>query len=150
MKILIATDGSDFSKAAIDEACRMAIRPNDEVLVISCYEDAYPIAAEPFAISAEFYQKFEESMNEFSEGFLASAKEELTQKFPVGVNVSTEVIRGPAPQEIVERADKWGADLIVVGSHGRGFWGRLLGSVSNGVVHNAPCTVLVVKKRIEA
>ena len=37
-------------------------------------------------------------------------------------------------------------DLIVVGSHGRGFWGRLLGSVSDGVVHHAPCSVLVVRK----
>ncbi len=147
MKILIATDGSDFSEAAIDEACRMVIRPGDEVLVISCYEDAYPIAAEPFAISAEFYQKFEDSMNELSEGFLTSAKDVIEQKFPEGVVISTEVIRGSAPQEIVEKAGKWGADLIVVGSHGRGFWGRLLGSVSNGVVHHAPCTVLVVKKR---
>ena len=54
MKILIATDGSDYSKAAIDECCRMVIRPeNAEVLVVSAYEDAYPITAEPFAISAE-------------------------------------------------------------------------------------------------
>ena len=50
-------------------------------------------------------------------------------------------------EQIIELAREWGADLIVVGSHGRGFWGRLLGSVSTGVVHHAPCSVLVVRKR---
>lgn len=146
MKILIATDGSDFSDAAIAEACRMVIRPKDEVMVISSYEDAYPIASEPFAISAEFYQKFEDSMNELSEGYVNSAKEQIAQKLPNEVTISTEVVRGAAAQQIVEQAEKWKADLIVVGSHGRGFWGRLLGSVSNSVVHHAPCTVLVVKR----
>jgi nucleotide-binding universal stress UspA family protein len=51
---------------------------------------------------------------------------------------------GLAKQVIVEEAEKWGADLIVVGSHGQGLWSRaLLGSVSNSVVHHAPCSVFV-------
>jgi nucleotide-binding universal stress UspA family protein len=55
-------------------------------------------------------------------------------------------MNGPAAKEIIDKAERWRADLIVVGSHGYGFWGRLLGSVSNYVVHNAPCSVLVVRK----
>ena len=71
----------------------------------------------------------------------------IRDAFPDGeFVVNTEVLRGPPDQQIIEKAKEWKADLIVVGSHGRGFWGRLLGSVSNGVVHHAPCSVLVVRK----
>lgn len=146
MKIFIATDGSDFSKAAVGEYCRMIMQPNDEVLIASCYEDAYPVSAEPFALSADYYQKMEDAMNELSLGFASEAKKAIEERSADStVSVTTEVLRGSPAQKIVERAGEWGADLIVVGSHGRGFWGRLLGSVSNGVVHHAPCSVLVVR-----
>ncbi|MBK8464745.1 MAG: universal stress protein [Chloracidobacterium sp.] len=148
MKILIATDGSDFSAAAIKECCRMIIRPdNTEVLIVSVYEDAYPIMAEPYAISAEYYQKLDDAVLELATNFVADAKKIVRDAFPSAeFAIETEVLRGPPDQQIIEKANEWNADLIVVGSHGRGFWGRLLGSVSNGVVHHAPCSVLVVRK----
>ena len=148
MKILIATDGSDYSKAAVDDCCRYVIRPDDcEILVVSAYEDTYTIAAEPFALSAEYYQQLENAVSGLASSFVKEAKKTIEDKFPgTAINVSTEVLRGAPDQQIVERAKEWKADLIVVGSHGRGFWGRLLGSVSNGVVHHAPCSVLVVRK----
>ena len=63
MKRLIATDGSDYSTAAIAEACRVVIRPETaDVLIVSAYEDAYPITAEPLAISTEYYQKLDEEI----------------------------------------------------------------------------------------
>ncbi|MFT3744810.1 MAG: universal stress protein [Pyrinomonadaceae bacterium] len=149
MKILIATDGSDFSREAVLQSCQMVIDSNDEILIASCYEDAYPISAEPFALSADYYQKMEDAMSELSMGFTEDAKASIEEKFVTqSPSISTEVLRGSPEQRIVERAEEWGADLIVVGSHGRGFWGRLLGSVSNGVVHHAPCTVLVVRKPV--
>ena len=147
MKILIATDGSEFSEAAIDEARRMVIRTGDEILVVSGYEDAYPMAAEPFAISTEFYQKMDDAMSEMANSSVSSATERIRTDFPADtVSIETEVFRGSPDRNIVDKAKEWNADLIVVGSHGRGFWGRLLGSVSNGVVHHAPCNVLVVRK----
>jgi nucleotide-binding universal stress UspA family protein len=148
MKILIATDGSDYSKAAIAQACRTVIRPEDsEVLIVSAYEDAYPITAEPFALSAEYYQKLDEAVREQTSSFIDEAEKAVKDAFPnADLPVSTEILRGAPDQRIIEKAREWGADLIVVGSHGRGFWGRLLGSVSNGVVHHAPCSVLVVRK----
>jgi nucleotide-binding universal stress UspA family protein len=58
--------------------------------------------------------------------------------FPVG---------GPAT-EIVKAAREWPADLIVIGSHGRGGVQRaLLGSFSEGVMRHAPCPVLVVRAK---
>jgi nucleotide-binding universal stress UspA family protein len=148
MKILIATDGSDYSKAAIKTACESLIRPESaNVLIVSAFEDAPPIMAEPFAISAEYYQKVEDAVREQCDTFVDEAKEMIRAHFPsANFPIETEVLRGSADHQIVEKAGEWSADVIVVGSHGRGFWGRLLGSVSDGVVHHAPCSVLVVRK----
>jgi len=149
MKILIATDGSEYSTAAVNEACRSVIRPEGaDVLIVSVFEDAYPIMAEPFAISAEYYQKVEDAVQELCEQHVSDASNLIKGRFPAdSVAVQTDVLRGAPDQQIVEKAKDWGADMIVVGSHGRGFWGRLLGSVSTGVVHHAPCSVLVVRKQ---
>lgn len=148
MKILIATDGSDYSKAAVEECCRLVIRPEtSEVLIVSAFEDTYPIAAEPFAISAEFYQKVTDGLSELADSFVSEAENIVRNRFPdARFAISTEVLHGAPDQQIVDKAKEWKADLIVVGSHGRGFWGRMLGSVSDGVVHHAPCSVLVVRK----
>ena len=76
MRILVATDGSEYSKAAIEKCCDMIVDPqNTEVKVISAYEDAYPIASEPFAISAEFYQHIIDAAENQSEEFVSDAAE---------------------------------------------------------------------------
>lgn len=148
MKILIATDGSKYSKAAIDECCRMILNPErDEVQVVSVYENAYPITAEPFAMSQEYYEKLDEIVRNIAASYVDEVKKTVSEKFPK-MKLSTEILHGAPDQQIIERAKEWNADLIVVGSHGRGFWGRLLGSVSDGVVHHAPCSVLVVRKEV--
>jgi nucleotide-binding universal stress UspA family protein len=62
---------------------------------------------------------------------------------------STGVVRtGEARQQIIDYATEWPADLIVLGSHGRRGLNRfLLGSVSEGVVRHAPCSVEIVRGR---
>ena len=61
MKILLATDGSDFSKAAIDALANIVAKPDATSLkIISVVERPTPIAAEPFAVSAEYYNAIEE------------------------------------------------------------------------------------------
>jgi nucleotide-binding universal stress UspA family protein len=63
-----------------------------------------------------------------------------------GLKVDTVTPTGFAVELILEEADKWGADLIVLGSQGRGFWERLLlGSVSQAVASRAPCSVEIVR-----
>jgi nucleotide-binding universal stress UspA family protein len=65
---------------------------------------------------------------------------------PPGILVEKDVLFGSPDSRIVETAEEWKADLIVVGSHGYSRWERLLlGSVSSSVVHHAPCSVLVVR-----
>lgn len=148
MKILIATDGSKYSNAAVEECCRMILDPErDEVQVVSVYENAYPITAEPFAMSQEYYEKLDETVRNIASGYVEEVQKSISEKYPKA-KLTTEILHGAPDQQIIERAKEWNADLIVVGSHGRGFWGRLLGSVSDGVVHHAPCSVLVVRKEV--
>jgi len=147
MRILVATDGSEYSKTAIEKCCNMIVDPtNTKVKVISAYEDSYPIAAEPFAISAEFYQHIVDAAENQSEEFASEAAEAIRKHFRENnLDVSSEILRGSPEQQIIEEVRKWKADMIVLGCHGRGFWGRMLGSVSDAVVHHAPCSVLVVR-----
>jgi nucleotide-binding universal stress UspA family protein len=145
MKILIATDGSPFSERAIRECCRLIGEIDTaEILIVSAYEEAFIIAAEPFAMSADYYQKVDDAVRAVARTAAEDGKNLLLGIRP-DANVRAEVLIGSPEQQIVEKARDWNADLIVVGSHGRGFWGRLIGSVSNDVVHHAPCTVLVVR-----
>jgi nucleotide-binding universal stress UspA family protein len=61
-----------------------------------------------------------------------------------GFQTTGEVLSGDVKKTVLEEAQKWAADLIVVGSHGRkGFKRMLLGSVSEAVAMNAHCSVLV-------
>ncbi|MEO8574877.1 MAG: universal stress protein [Pyrinomonadaceae bacterium] len=150
MKILIATDGSSFSRAAIEKACDVAEERKDvSFKLVSISETAIPIASEPFAISAEYYQRLDNFALQKAQDAAREAEELIRDRFPEpAVEIITLVELGrPAPL-IVYAAERWGADLIIVGSHGHGFWGRLaLGSVSDAVLHHAPCSVLVATSR---
>lgn len=150
MKILIATDGSDFSKTAID-ACRniVANPENTTFKIISTVEFPTMLASDPFiGASAEYYNGIEKAGYRQANEAGEQAETQIRSLFPgVALNITAEVISGSPQRVLVEKAKEWGADLIVVGSHGYGFWSRaLLGSVSNSVVHHAPCSVLIVRK----
>lgn len=150
MKILIATDGSEYSRAAIEEGCRMfADGKTPDVKVVSVFENIFPVAGEPFAISADYYQQLEDDAQAQAEKFAADAAEFINENFPE-ISATTEVKKGSPERGIIEAAQEWQADLIIVGSHGRGFWGRMMiGSVSDAVMHHAPCSVLIVRRKDE-
>lgn len=150
MKILIATDGSQFSEAAVEKCADILVKPeNTEIKILSVFEKLGPMAGEPFGVSTEYYQQAENAARSLADEAVKQASAALRGRFPgMTFDVSTSVERGRAARIIVETAAEWKADLIVVGSHGHGFWARnLLGSVSDAVVHHAPCSVLVVRTR---
>lgn len=149
MKILIATDGSDFSKSAIDACENIVGNPeNTTFKIISTVEFPTMLASDPFiGASPEYYNEVEKVGHEQAKKAAEQAETQIRSLFPdQTLNVTTEVINGSPQRVLVEKAQEWGADLIVIGSHGYGFWSRaLLGSVSNSVVHHAPCSVMVVR-----
>jgi nucleotide-binding universal stress UspA family protein len=64
------------------------------------------------------------------------------------INVENRMIQGPTVEKILEQAAELNADLIIMGSHGRGVLSRaLLGSVSQGVLHQSTIPVMIVPPR---
>ena len=145
MKILIATDGSDFSRMAAEKACEIAAAIPSEIKIVSAYVTPAAIAAEPFVATPELYQDVVDGLKEIAEKAADSAATIVRDRCPKA-SVSRVVEMGRPAEVILDAAKAWPADVIVVGSHGLGFWGRtLLGSVSNAIVHHAHCPVLVVR-----
>ena len=149
MRILIVTDGSKFSEAAIEVCPNIIAEPaRAAIKVISTFE--FP-TVEPFDPmtegSVEFYDQFEEAEHAQATEYAEQAATHIRSLFPnIKLDLTTQVIQDAPQRAIIETAESWKADLIVVGSHGYGFWERaLLGSVSSSIVHHAPCSVLVVR-----
>jgi nucleotide-binding universal stress UspA family protein len=139
-KILVAVDGSDTSNLGLREAVQLANETN-AVLHLVHVVDAAPAA--------------EGGLN--PEIFRQMAREEgkvLLEKIVsllsgTGVESDTVLLEANPrhfSKAITREAQRWGADLIVMGTHGRVGLARLvLGSVAEGVLHMAPVPVLVVR-----
>ncbi len=147
MKVLIATDGSTFSQTAVKKWYRFVAKTEvTAIKIVSVYSAVLPI--DTFAPSLEYAEEFEKAQKMQAVDFAEKAADEVRVCFPESeLDLTTEIVIGNPPQVIVETAKEWNADLIITGSHGRGFWKRmLLGSVSDEVIHHAPCSVLVIRQ----
>ncbi len=149
MKILLATDGSEYSKAALEEFADMQLSLNAELLFVSAFENSSLImsTAAPMGGLAGYYDEADTVARKAADDAVEKAAESLTNKNS-SLSITTAVGNGSPKHIILNAAEKFNADLIVVGSHGRGAVGRfLLGSVSQSVAIHAPCSVLIVRKR---
>jgi nucleotide-binding universal stress UspA family protein len=129
-RVLLATDGSKISAQA---ARAVAARPwpdGSEFRVIS--------VEEPWTIKSSIV-----SDEVGAQEAVSSAEQVLAS---AGLKATGAVLSGNTKQSILQEAQRWTAELIVVGSHGRrGFKRFLLGSVSEAVAMNAHCSVVVVR-----
>ena len=146
VRVVIGTDGSDDALAA----ARRAV----EVLAADAEVHLLCVAEPPAAVSAGMESGFAGGLATPAEVdaawtlAIAEATEALERTTSVldTATVTTKIERGEAGALLCRRADELGADVVVVGSRGRGAIRRaLLGSVSTFVVHNAPCPVLVIR-----
>jgi nucleotide-binding universal stress UspA family protein len=147
MKVLFATDGTKYSECAISTIRKFNFTFGDEIKIVSVIDMALPLAVDIYSGYLPSTVEIEQSSKEHTENVLRKAKEQILDLFPgTGIVVSTEVLIGTPETKIVETATAMKADLVIVGSHGYNLWERLLlGSVSDSVVHKAPCSVMVVK-----
>ena len=147
-KILLATDGSEFSERAARSIAERPWPEGTEIEVFSVVELVLGSAQallEPPYIDTEQLEKQREDGMRRAQSAVARAVEILSSAFPK-VNDSISVLLGGPKAVIIEEAEKWGADLIVVGSHGhRGIERFLLGSVSEGIALHAKCSVEVIR-----
>jgi len=146
MKILLAVDGSAYSDAAVEEVCKRPWPSHSEVKVITVAETPVPMGMEPWAASPDYFLELEKSVNKAAQTAMDNALLKLSTIEDKTLKLSSEIVPGPPRQVIVEEAERWGADLILMGSRGLGVWNRLLlGSVSTAVVHHAKCSVEIVR-----
>ena len=146
MKILLAIDGSACSDAAVEEVARRPWPEETEVRIVSVVEPTGALVAEPYIGAVDYFDEVERINQRQAEAAVARTTEALSANNRL--QVTTEVRHGSAKGAIVEAAEEWDADLIVVGSHGYHTWERmLLGSVSQAVAAHAACSVMIVRCR---
>jgi len=147
-KILLATDGSEFSERAARSIAERPWPEGTEIEVMSVVElhlgTTQALFEPPFVDNDQLELQRARGMKR-AEDAVASAVEILSKAFPK-VSESISVLLDGPKSVIIDAADKRGADLIVVGSHGhRGIERFLLGSVSEGVELHAKCSVEVIR-----
>ncbi len=136
MKILLAIDSSSASQNVIAEAAARPWPSGTRFCVLHIV-DVLGMGRSLAMIDEE---------KRYGQAFVATAAEKLVR---AGHETSTDVLVGFPRKAVVQYAKEWGADFVMVGSHGQGALSRfLLGSVAQAVLRTAPCSVEVVRRGI--
>lgn len=140
-KILCPVDFSEPAAAARDKAVELAKSGGGEIRLIHVVEPILVPAdfafgpVTPIELEEQFVKQSEEKLKAIGEAVKAA-----------GVKVDLILKRGKPFDEIVRAGKEWGADLVVIGTHGlTGLSHILMGSTAEKVVRKSPCAVLVVK-----
>ena len=136
-RIVVGIDGSDGAQSALDWAVNEARMRGDSVDAVS----AWTVPPLAYLATSTGPSSFSEDLHDAAEQVLARALGSIAR--PSDVAVRPLVVEGPASTVLLEAAKD--ADLLVVGTRGRGgFAGLLLGSTSHHVAHHATCPVVIV------
>ena len=142
MRILLAIDDSKFSEAAIEVVLEQARPHGTEVRVLHVLESPPLLVArelggfEPALETALQFQK------QHAEAVVAKAAGLLRAR---DLKVTSALEMGDPKSKILDVAEEWRADLIVLGSHGRKGLNLLMGGVSDAVARHACCSVEIVR-----
>ncbi|MDH3191193.1 MAG: universal stress protein [Nitrosopumilus sp.] len=136
MNILVPLDGSKFSEKALLHACDIAKNYQARLILLYVVEKSVPI-------NLLDRKNYLEILRKFGNRVLIKSKETTTLQ---GVDSKIIMKEGNITNEIVKLAKKEQCNLIIVGSKGLGATTRFfLGSVSNKLANNSPCSVLIIK-----
>lgn len=141
-KILVPVDGSATSEHALQEAIKLAKLHQAQLELVHVFEDILYWVDESYINYAEL----QETIRTSSEKTLNQALALVQQ---AGLIAETKLLEAKSERianVILTEAERWQAELIVIGTHGRtGFSRMVLGSVAEGVVRSAPMPVLLVR-----
>ncbi len=142
--ILIAVDDSATSNRALQEAIRLAQDQHAALRIVYVADTLALQGAAPLADAAESEQAWRE---------IGDVILERARAVAAGAGVSaetalleTEDVEDRVAQAITGEARRWGADLLIAGTHGRGgLKHMIMGSVAEGIVRHAPVPVMLVR-----
>jgi nucleotide-binding universal stress UspA family protein len=136
MNILVPLDGSKYSEKALIHACEMAKNYQSRLILLYVVEKSIPI-------NLLDRKEYLEILRKFGNKVLTKGKETAIKR---GVDSKIIMKEGNVSYEIIKLAKKEQCNMIIVGSKGLGSVARLfLGSVSNKLANNSPCSILIVK-----
>ncbi|WHZ12343.1 MAG: hypothetical protein OJF60_002784 [Burkholderiaceae bacterium] len=140
MKMLLPVDGSEVSLKAVRWAIELVRSGLRADIVLANVQEP----ASFYEIVTARDPKVLENVSEGAGAYLLEAAEALLKD--AGLTYETEVASGEPANMILDIAERYGCDMVVIGSHGRGgLRSALLGSVSQAVLHAAQMPVVVVK-----
>jgi nucleotide-binding universal stress UspA family protein len=146
MKILLAVDGSPCSDLAVEEVGRRPWPEGSSVRVLNAFEVPLPAMPDGWALPPDYFDELDQAMRTQAQSLVDRALASLRTTLDKTITIEAQLLAGPPRSVILDEAKSWGADLIVLGSHGYGRWERfLLGSVSQAVVSHGKCSVEVVR-----
>ena len=141
-RILVPIDGSATSERALDEAIKFAQQQNSRIELVHVLEDIWYFDNENYLNYAELVQ----TMRYSGEKILAQAQNKFLQ---AGVMVDIRLLEAQGERVanvIINEAKNSLADLIIIGTHGRsGFSRMLMGSIAEGVVRMAHTPILLIR-----
>ena len=142
--ILVPVDGSETSLAAVKQASSIAKAFSSKVTAV-CVLAVDPFVAVEFLNTDQFINDYVAKAKEEIQEILEQAKSLFAQE---GVTAETQILEGQTIHKVIVEATKdLGADLIVIGSHGRkGIKKLFLGSVTQAILSESTVPVLVVHK----
>lgn len=152
-RVLVPIDGSEYSRKALEFATDIAQRFSASIVLVHVVSTAAllpaPVPQVGVPVTPEgvpppvFSTKMAEDMAKLGSELLARQSSEVEKR---GLTVKNVLEKGEPVEKILQTAKNESCDLIVIGARGLGkVRALLLGSVSDGVVHRAPCPVVVVK-----
>ena len=143
MRLLVALDLSEPTQLIVEKAEELAKEMSAQVWVVHNAEpapDVLEFRADPQAARDKLAEKFHREHRQIQE-----IAERLRQQ---GLDATALLVHGPTVEIILKEAEDLEVDMIIVGSHGRGaVYQLLVGSVSEGILRQSRCPVLVVPTR---
>ena len=143
-KILVALDGSEAARNALNIALKLAEITSAELELLTVIPPVFLPSYSVYVLKSRAIADCAKELETSFRGVLSKAQIEVQKKKPE-FKVSTKFVKGVPDEKIVQIAEHGNFDIIVMGSRGLGGRESTLGSISSRVIDGAHCPVLIVK-----
>jgi len=147
MNVLVAVDGSEYSAAAVAAVAKLDWPAGSEIRLLSAAEEFRYPAYDAWLLPGKYHAEVMEASRINAKRIVTEHEQALREQMKGEATITTAIIDGDPKSVIIDAAEQWPADLVVIGSHGYSAVPRLLlGSVSTAVTNHVHCSVWLVRR----